>query len=52
MGKNNLPEKKLISQFLLNLNSKNYNNAHKFLRKIVEQKLNKRIEKSINNFKI
>lgn len=50
MGKNNLTEKKLVSQFLLNLNSKNYSTAQKFLRKIVEQKLNKRIEKSINNF--
>lgn len=43
-------EKKLISQFLLNLNGKNFNNAHKYLRKIVEQKLNKRLEKTINNF--
>jgi len=48
-----IPSKKeslLISRFLLSLNEKNYSTAKKYLRKIVEAKLNKRITKTINNF--
>jgi hypothetical protein len=48
--KTNLEERKLISKFLLNLNGKNYSNAHKYLREILEKKLNKRVENIINNF--
>jgi hypothetical protein len=48
--KDNINERKLISHFLLSLNSKNYSNANKYLNKIVEKKLNKRVEKIINNF--
>lgn len=43
-----LNEKKLISKFLLNLNGKNYSGAHKYLSKILEAKLNKRVERVIN----
>lgn len=43
-----LEEKKLISKFLLNLNGKNYSGAHKYLSKILETKLNKRVERIIN----
>lgn len=53
MSKNNkttIEENKLISKFLLNLNGKNYSNAHKYLREILEKKFNKRVEKTINNF--
>lgn len=41
-------EKKLITKFLLNLNEKNYSGAHKYLSKILESKLNKRVERIIN----
>lgn len=44
-----IQEKINISKFLLNLNGKNYSQANKYLRKIVEAKLNKRITKTINN---
>jgi hypothetical protein len=49
-SKINTGEKKLISQFLLNLNGKNYSNTHKYLKKILEQKLNKRVQRTINKF--
>lgn len=42
-------EKLNISKFILNLNEKNYSQANKYLRKILESKLNKRINKTINN---
>lgn len=42
-------EKANISKFVLSLNEKNYAQAKKFLRKIIESKLNKRINKIINN---
>lgn len=42
-------EKTNISKFVLNLNEKNYSQANKYLRKILESKLNKRIDKTINN---
>lgn len=43
-------ESLLISKFLLSLNEKNYSSANKYLKKIVEAKLNKRLAKTINNF--
>lgn len=42
-------EKSNISKFILKLNEKNYSQANKYLRKIIESKLNKRIDKTINN---
>ncbi len=42
-------EKIKISKFLLSLNEKNYSQANKYLSKIIESKLNKRINKTINN---
>lgn len=42
-------EKVGISKFVLSLNEKNYAQANKYLRKILESKLNKRINKIINN---
>lgn len=42
------PEKKLISKFLLSINGKNYSEAHKYLSKILENKMNKRFERVIN----
>lgn len=46
--KTTLQEKNLISKFLLNLNGKNYSGAHKYLSKILETKLNRRVERVIN----
>lgn len=43
-----LTEKNLISKFLLNLNAKNYSGAHKYLSRILEAKLNKKVERVIN----
>jgi hypothetical protein len=47
--KNASKEKTNISKFILCLSEKNYSQANKFLRKILESKLNKRINKIINN---
>jgi hypothetical protein len=47
--KNKSVDKLDISKFLLNLNEKNFSQANKYLRKIIESKLNKRINKTINN---
>ena len=41
-------EKKDISNFLLSLNEKKYAQANKYLQKIVETKLNKKINNIIN----
>jgi hypothetical protein len=43
-------EKKDISNFLLSLNEKKYAQANKYLHKIVESKLNKKIDNIINKF--
>jgi hypothetical protein len=43
-------ENLLISKFLLSLNEKNYSKTNKYLKKIIESKLNKRVKKTINNF--
>jgi hypothetical protein len=50
LSKVNPVEKKLISRFIKNLNEKNYSTANKYLKKIVEVKLNKKLSKIINNF--
>ena len=49
MSKKAVNEKLLISKFLLSLNEKNYSNANKFLTRIIESKLNKKLNKIINN---
>jgi BarA-like signal transduction histidine kinase len=49
MSHKRLNEKLLISKFILSLNEKNFSKANKVLQKIVESKLNKRLNKTINN---
>ena len=43
-------EKQIITKFIVSLSEKNYSDANKLLKKIVESKLNKRVAKIINNF--
>lgn len=43
-------EKKLIKKFILTLTEKKYAVADKYLKKIVETKLNKKLNSIINNF--
>ena len=45
---NQISEKKNISKFLRHLSEKNYSSAHKYLKAIVENKVNKNILKGIN----
>jgi hypothetical protein len=40
-------EKNNIAKFLKQLSEKNYSSAHKYLKAILEQKLNKRVLKGI-----
>jgi hypothetical protein len=43
-------ERTLITKFLQSINEKNYSVANKYLKKIVDSKVNKRVGETINNF--
>lgn len=46
----NTSEKREIKNFLLSLNEKKYAEANKYLHKVVDMKLNKKINNVINKF--